>query len=263
MKKLLIYSDLHLEFADFQPRKKVIDEADLVILAGDIAPGTAGVLWAQKVFAGKPVLYTIGNHELYEGNVSRTSIEIKKAAEGSNVIVLDSDAVVIDGIRFLGTTLWTDFRLYGDSPAIVQKALHAARNCMADFSCITHGTTGWMTPEQSVGLHEVAKAWLLKELSKPNEGMPTVVITHHGPARGSVAPQWARDPISPAFVSRCEEIPLRASLHIHGHTHWFFDYRVGDDPAKGRVVCNPRGYQRRNGLRGEVTGFRPDFMVIL
>ena len=45
--KLLILSDLHLEFHAFEPPKDV--DFDVVILAGDIHdPGTSGIEWARR-----------------------------------------------------------------------------------------------------------------------------------------------------------------------------------------------------------------------
>ena len=42
-----ILSDLHLDHAAYTPEETI---ADLVILAGDIAEGDAGVLWAKASF---------------------------------------------------------------------------------------------------------------------------------------------------------------------------------------------------------------------
>lgn len=51
-----------------------------------------------------------GNHEYYGGAIPRLTEKLKEAAVGSNVHVLDSDSVVIGGTRFLGASLWTDWR---------------------------------------------------------------------------------------------------------------------------------------------------------
>jgi predicted phosphodiesterase len=45
--KLLIYSDLHVEFAPFVPEA---NDADVVILAGDIHVGKKGIEWAIAHF---------------------------------------------------------------------------------------------------------------------------------------------------------------------------------------------------------------------
>ena len=43
--KLLVLSDLHLEFSDMQ---KPAAEADVVVLAGDIWQGDRGIYWARE-----------------------------------------------------------------------------------------------------------------------------------------------------------------------------------------------------------------------
>lgn len=108
--KALILSDLHLEFAPFEPAPDL--EFDVVILAGDIhSPAKRAVQWAADTFRGKSVVYLPGNHEYYDGRLDTTLAEARRAADGSNVHVLDGDELVIDGVRFLGATLWTDFAL--------------------------------------------------------------------------------------------------------------------------------------------------------
>ncbi len=57
--KLLIYSDLHIEFEDFTLTS--IDY-DVVILAGDIHIKNKGLEWAIENFPDKPVVYVLGNH---------------------------------------------------------------------------------------------------------------------------------------------------------------------------------------------------------
>ena len=70
--KLLIYSDLHLEFdVPLLPRANGEEnDFDVVVLAGDIhAPGFRGVDWASRMFEGKPTIYVPGNHEFYRREI--------------------------------------------------------------------------------------------------------------------------------------------------------------------------------------------------
>ncbi|MDE5446365.1 hypothetical protein GWG65_34395 [Bradyrhizobium sp. CSA207] len=65
----------------------------------------------QRALWGKPVLFVSGNHECYGSVLQDAAAKIRDAARGTNVTFLDADAVpVIDGVRFLGCTLWTDYR---------------------------------------------------------------------------------------------------------------------------------------------------------
>ncbi len=121
---------------------------------------------------------------------------------------------------------------------------------MADFSCITYGSTGWFTPEQSIALHEASVRWLSAKLAEPFLGQ-TVVVTHHAPSRMSVHPRYATDILSAAFASELDHLMGIPALWIHGHVHDAFDYRFRGT----RVVCNPRGYAH------ERNGFDPSLIV--
>lgn len=244
--KLHILSDLHTEFADFQPPAT---DADVVVLAGDIGVGTAGVEWAATRFRDVPVIYVPGNHEYYDHDIGITD-QLRSRAP-ANIHVLDQETVEIDGVRFLGTTLWTDFRFYGEGQAASSRL--QAKNHILDFKLIRNGEQPF-TPEDSVLLHGMSRSWLVNELQKTFDG-PTVVVTHHLPASPSVAGQYRNHPMNPAFVSRLEDILERYTpeLWIHGHTHVACDYEI----FATRVVCNPRGYPAEAATRG----FSPDLLV--
>ena len=254
-----VLSDLHLEQAPFTPPPPPADRpptgtatetgaADVVVLAGDVHPGVAGVRWARDAFPRTPVLYVAGNHEFWGHRHPALVDELRAAAEGSTVRVLERDAVELGGVRFLGTTLWTDFALFGH-------AGREARSCarLPDFRRITADDSGrHLTPQATVVRHEEDRDWLARELAAST--LPTVVVTHHAPHRRSQDPRFEGQRSSAAFSSHLEDLILarRPRLWIHGHLHWRFDYRVGDT----RVVCNPRGYP------GEATnGFDPGWVV--
>lgn len=103
---------IHLEFHGEMAPLPSIGE-DLVVLAGDIAIGVDGIRWAKRAFAGRPVIYVLGNQEFYGGDFASTIREARAAVEGSNVHLLENDAIEFQGYRILGCTLWTDFECYG------------------------------------------------------------------------------------------------------------------------------------------------------
>lgn len=235
--KLNVLSDLHLSLGALPLPE---NDADVVILAGDIARPKEAIAWAAG-FA-RPVLYVPGNHEFYGGSIEGTLEALKALSEGTRVRVLDDEAVVIDGVRFLGTTLWTDFMLFGAGEKRAA-AMREAERFMRDFSRIRSGEAPF-TPESSAALFARHAAWLERALAEPHAG-PTVVITHHAPSRGSIHPRFADSLLNACFVSAAERLVdgRRASLWIHGHTHDSFDYRLNG----ARVLCNPRGYAK-NGV---------------
>ena len=244
--KILLLSDLHIEFEDFRPRPT---EAEVIVLAGDIGVGMQGLHWARERFPDRPVIYVPGNHEFYHHDLSLLD-EFRSLAT-DHVHVLNDDSMVLGGVRFLGSILWTDFSLLGE--AYRDPAIHQAWQCMTDYLVIrNHGRP--FTPNQSMALHRVSREWLAATLAKPFDG-PTVVITHHAPSSRSVHAKYAGDLLSAAFASNLE--PLmgrdRAALWLHGHVHHSFDYELRGT----RVVCNPRGYSPHS-LNA---AFRPDALL--
>ena len=229
--KLLIYSDLHLEFGTFQPSPA---GADVVILAGDIAVGVDGVTWASAVFKATPVIYVPGNHEFYGHDVGL--IATMKAQASENVYVLDNEAVEIGGARFLGCVLWTDFCLFGESEK--QFCMQHANRMMNDFQVIRDNGRRF-SARKSADRHLDSRKWLSKMLADNSAGT-TVVVTHHAPSPRSCHPRFRNDRLSSAFVSDLEDLMsgAHAALWIHGHTHDSFDYVVNGT----HVLCNPRGY---------------------
>jgi predicted phosphohydrolase len=193
--KLHVLSDLHTEFAEFSPPET---DADVVILAGDIGVGLGGIEWAARRFPKAPVIYVPGNHEFYDHDIGLT--DKLKAAAPPNMYVLNNDKVELHGVRFLGSTLWTDFNLHGASEAWF--AQRRAKRLMEDFTSIRNDGRRF-TPEDSVELHDASKAWLVEELKGKFEG-PTIVVTHHLPASTSVAKRYANDSLNPAFASSLE-----------------------------------------------------------
>jgi len=270
--KLLVYSDLHLEFPQARDHFRVPEglEFDAVVLAGDIHKQNEGIAWAAKEFFGRPVIYVAGNHEAYGTSLASLGPMLHRHAKNCGTVfleddgvttdavsVLDNRSVAISGVRFLGSTLWTDFRLFGSSETNVDSAIQAALSVMKDFDGrVRLDDRHEFTPAASVRLFEAASAWLAKELATPFAGR-TVVVTHHLPSFASVAERYRTDLVSAGFASHLDALIGQADLWIHGHTHCSFDYRMG----VCRVICNPRGYPNRQGSGSENLEFNPGLVI--
>lgn len=236
--RIRILSDLHHEHFGGRRELPAI-EADVVVLAGDIHSHLEGLYWAREAFADTPVIYVAGNHEFYSSDLPELTQAMRNLARELDIHFLENDAVVIDGVRFLGTTLWTDFQLYGADA--YPTAHELALQLMPDFNCIDWFGADF-TPEHSIALHQASRAWLHERLDEPFSG-PNIVITHHAPSARSIPPQFVGDGLSPAFASNCDELVARADLWIHGHVHQSLDYYIGN----ARVVANPGAYPREDG----------------
>ena len=240
--RLRVMSDLHLEFGALElPRV----EADVTILAGDIAVGLGGLEWAAERLDG-PLIYVPGNHEFYGQSAPEHRIDLDQAAAELGIHLLGEDTVVLDGVRFLGTTLWTDFDLHGT--AVEAQSVAAA--AMADYRRIRiHDQRREIRPNDTVSWYRRGRRWLEAELARPWGG-PTVVVTPHAPSARSLASTFADHPLAAAYASQLDELVARsgAALWIHGHTHVCLDYTIGDT----RVIANQRGY-----VDDPVRGFDP------
>lgn len=253
--RIHLLSDLHFEHGNMPGY--TAPECDVVILSGDVCPGVRGVMWAQETFE-VPVIYVPGNHEFYgKRRVMKHVGDMKKKAEGSNVHVLYNDAVEIEGVRFLGATMWSDFDLFKNPISIM-----IAQEKMNDFSFDRRDASIMVdvgkpfTAMHSRTEHFVTREFLRAELEKTFEGK-TVVVTHHAPSIQSVAEKYKHDALTPAYASSMENFMLMGvDLWTHGHLHDNSDYMIGDT----RVVCNPRGYHNPNMLNGD---FDPTLVISL
>lgn len=240
--RILVFSDLHLERA---PCALDAARADLVVAAGDISHGLEGVRWLARL--GRPVVFVAGNHEHWGDDLGGTAARLRAACAGTPVRLLEREAAVIGGVRFLGCTLWADYR-DGD-PDVVGPA-------EARFNDFRHIRAGGrpLRAADLVAEHRAARAWLARTLAEPFDG-PTVVVTHHAPSYAS----WP-GPDKPARYACASDLEglMRAHapvLWIHGHIHHHMDYRIGPT----RVVCNPRGYEDTD----PGVGWDPAFVVEL
>lgn len=253
--KLLILSDLHLEHHAFDvaPGGERIDaHADAVVLAGDINEGLEGLRWARLSFPDKRIIYVAGNHEYYRQEWPRHLSDMRALAAELGIDFLERDSVVIDGVRFLGATLWTDFLLHG--PEQMKPSMHMASARMNDYSLIRlpkspkdyapyysyHSKK--LVPQLTLEQHQMAVQWLQRELpSAPS--MRTVVVTHHAPHPRSMPAGSLGDMLAPVYASDLEALMGQAAVWIHGHVHDSFDYELHGT----RIISNPRGYPHRKG----------------
>jgi Icc-related predicted phosphoesterase len=244
--RLHILSDLHIEFEPFDPPTT---NSDIIILAGDIHVGQKGIVWIKEKFT-KPVIYVIGNHEYYGQAWPKHVDKLKTLAKGSNIHILENEKLSIDDMTFMGCTLWTDFRMFGD-PRI---AGYEATQKMNDYKKIR------MSPQyrklRSVdiaAIHNRSITWLTNQV-KEQKGKKLVIITHHAPSKNSVPKHYQNDILSAAYASQLDDFvsASKAKLWIHGHLHVKSDYNIG----KTRVVCNPKGYPDEFNDK-----FIPDFVL--
>jgi hypothetical protein len=239
--KIKLWSDLHLEFRDNQfdhiHIPHVDDKETTLLLAGDISIGTESVPFIEEMCKNfKHVLMICGNHEFFENDIYKLREKFKfwELNEGpNNFHFLDNDWRILDGVRFLGGTMWTDFK---DGDPLVVGAAH---RIMADYEEIRCDGQK-ITPSFILREHDRFMDFLLQKFEEPFDGS-TVVMTHHSP--GNVLKRKGRQGnlVDHAYFADIEELighHDKAVLWVHGHTHTSYDYMINNT----RVICNPFGY---------------------
>lgn len=249
--KLWLFSDLHLEIAPLR-QPLAFPDADVCVVAGDLCRGPVkGMHWlAENIAHAMPCIYVAGNHEFYKGAIKEGLEAGRMAAEAfANVHFLENDALVIDRVRFVGATLWTDYRVEGHQ----RLAMSHARERMNDYRAIDLQKNPWkrFVPEAACRMHYGSRQFI--ESAFRADSIPTVVVTHHLPHPRSIPERFNGDLLNAAYASDLTELIEfgRPALWAHGHTHDSCDYLVGDT----RIVCNPRGYEDEN------SEFDPAFVV--
>jgi DNA repair exonuclease SbcCD nuclease subunit len=283
--KIKLVSDLHLEFSDILiPNDQ---NYDVLILGGDIMiaqdlhdhpepnntadqaaiANSTGLgrrqLSAQRFrdflkrcsFQFPHVIYIAGNHEFYNGKWNKSLITLSnECAKFPNVYFLEAGCKKINDVTFIGGTLWTDMNK-GDP-----LTLHAVRDMMNDFRVIKKDLEGYtnLKPADTVVRHRHMLGYIKQVVAeKPDEKF--VVVGHHSPSFQSTHDMYKHDTLmNGAYHSDLSEFILdhpQIKLWTHGHTHYPFDYMIGDT----RIVCNPRGYE--NDGYSENSGWNPNIVL--
>ncbi len=268
-----LLSDLHLEtHPDFKPM--AAPGADVLVLAGDIGSYQAGSALSARgepdfgldrfsplLGWPVPVLFVPGNHE-YDGmDFDQAHDRLRDSCQRLGIIWLERETAVLGDVRFVGTTLWSDFDALGPRPgddgATLAQQLRACDKAFraANFYLRKTGGTRGGRPFLADAVREqalVCQHWLQAKLAEPFDG-PTVVVTHFAPSLKSADPRYGRVPGTAGFCNALDDLLPHARLWLHGHLHAPSDYHHHGC----RVVANPLGYLRK----GEQTAFRPNLTV--
>ena len=305
--KIALGSDVHLEFGPI-----VLDNtegADVLVLAGDICVAKhftdRNPTYVQHLAREyrqffdhvcqefPEIVYIMGNHEHYSGDVAHTENILKEHLDYGNLHILEKETWRHQGHTFVGGTLWTDmnqedgvamsyckdamndFRevknsnrmvvrrvpLYMENLLYTEDGKNGGRYVKdAKGALIPNGVkfkeepARW-SPEDSVVDHRKMLDYVDHATRDPGS---YIVVGHHCPSELSVAEQYKGNLLNAAFRSGLDdfiEARPQIRLWLHGHTHYNFNYWIGET----RVVCNPRGYV---GHEASADWFKLQYMEI-
>ena len=270
--RLQLLSDLHLE-SDPSFRALPAPGADLLVLAGDIGSyqhrKDGRVMpepdWGLRRFsplpqhAGwpTPVLYVPGNHEYDALDIDQAHRDLRATCERLGIQWLEREATVIHGVRFVGTTLWSDYDALVPTGATLTDRLRLREKAFRAANFYLHKMAGQRGGAlfDAAAMRELAldcQAWLREALAQPHQG-PTVVVTHFAPTLHSADPRYGKSPGTAGFCNALDELLPQVDLWLHGHLHCPTDVQVG----RCRIVANPLGY----ASKGEQLTFRPSLIM--
>jgi Icc-related predicted phosphoesterase len=264
MVKIALASDLHLEFSPITLPN--IEGAKVLILSGDICvahslhdhpidkpvpadamkPGrNQGAAYKYREFFNHVsaeydhVVYISGNHEFYHGRFPDAYDWLREEMKNySNIHFLDKEQIEIDGVTFVGGTLWTDMNK--NDPTTLQ----LIEGMMNDFRIIRNSQRnyGRFAPLDSVVHHRETLEYI-KSVVDSDASKKYVVVGHHAPSSLSIHETYKNEYyMNGGYHSDLSEFILdrpQIALWTHGHMHDPFDYMMGET----RIVCNPRGYK--------------------
>lgn len=239
--KFELISDIHLNDNIFISTDFFEPKSDILVLAGDICEYheiPKYYEFFEKISKNwKHVLYVLGNHEFYCGQVNKVSNVIRhNLKELKNIVVLDNEIITIDNVCFIGSTLWASmFNGYDKCMSVCTKQIN-------DFKyIISESPPERISDIQVLKLFHDNVDFIQTTLDNINN-KKIVVITHFSPSLMSIHPKFSGNIINGYFCNDLDYMitnDSRIKVWCHGHTHDKFDYQIN----KCRVVCNPLGYR--------------------
>lgn len=228
--RIRLISDVHHEFYVDKRLYANPDNADVLVVAGDLAVGHDRVWSALKRFGDthEKVIYTTGNHEYYGSSIAVFDDYLSRFARDTNIHFLNPGSIVLGGVAFIGANLWTNFR----KDAMAKFA--CARN-INDFNRIKGFNTDYCTQLHTEHIKYIKEAYAQYPKQKK------VIVTHFLPAVECISPQYrGPDLINYYFANDYGNwiSDLKDTTCLFGHTHDNVDITIGDT----RCIANPYGY---------------------
>jgi hypothetical protein len=274
--RIQLLSDLHLErYPDFHPQ--LAPGIDVLVLAGDIGSYQPGSRLADDDFGlgrfsplrpgatCKQVLFVPGNHEFDALEFDATYARLQQTCNRLGITWLEREVVTIGPVRFVGTTLWSDFDALAAQQSSLARQMHmrtkayrAANYYLSKNT--THKLGQPVLAEDMRVMSQDCQSWLRAALVVPFDGT-TIAVTHFAPSLRSADPRYGLTPGTAGFCNALDDLFPLTQIWMHGHLHCANDYVVhGNNDGQAwacRVVANPLGYLSK----GEQESFRAQLVI--
>jgi len=236
MRQIRLVSDVHLEFDHFLKLPKLEgDEDRALVVAGDLTSalrlGLAEEFFNYHDWFAETV-WVPGNHEFYHGEVNDVLQKMTVIGRETGVHVLDTRAVILGGVLFVGATLWTDFDK--QDPMTMNKA----RWSMNDYNIITLKNRT-LIPNDTLTRHLIDRSYIEDRLH--DWSGEVVVVTHHLPSFQAITPGYRSSDVNGCYASDLDRLIERyaPSLWVFGHSHRSSNVTM---PCGTVLRSNPYGY---------------------
>jgi Icc-related predicted phosphoesterase len=240
--KIHLISDLHCDFSPY--RNEFPDEADVVVIAGDVAEDIKHLRDICNYNSMHDIIFVPGNHDFYGGSIEvRLMMFAELENECKNLKVLYNQSITIGDVDFFGTTLWSNMNAYPEHQYHMKQWYPVG---LSDSRYIYDWDADMMIAEFNLAKRSIEEFLDAPSLNKK------VVITHFSPSLNSVHERFKNDvPFNSYWCNSLQtKLITKADIWMHGHVHNVFDYEVFsyETLESCRVVCNPRGYVSKYGI---------------
>lgn len=198
---------------------------------------------------------------VFPSNTKNSQVNaLRQMFKYGSVKFLSDDIIEKQGIIFIGNTLYTDFKLFGEKNQAA--CMVEARRLMNDFkyckyleakrykTCKPEYFVRDYSVEHHLKQYRTCIGYItnrLKYLKNHENKKPIIIVTHFAPLPYCVADKYKNDPLSAAFandlrdfVKEHPEIRMWCFGHVHNPCDFIY--------AKTRFVCEPWGYFNENNF---------------
>lgn len=221
-----LISDIHLESGRYVTLKR---KAPYLLLAGDIGYPSSQIYQDFMKQCSKKfdkLFYTSGNHEYYDKYKSITDIDKiihNTCQQYDNVHYLQNSYYDLDGLRIVGSTLWSDVQ---DTEPVIN-----------DYSNIRKSLYEFVTIQDTIQMFNKNKEYIESVITMSDK--PILIMTHHMPSYEMILPEFQASDCKSHFTSHLDYLFKKPVVTwVCGHGHGFNSKMINDIPC----IMNAVGY---------------------